>query len=100
MSVSVPHNFSLHDQYVNLLNEVFRGHVHIHVATHNIKSTLRGWVGLYVNLSTLSCGNLTIIVLSLYYCSTAFLFVLSKYSQVNMIEIQIKNIIEYRLTEY
>ena len=44
-------------------------------------------------------GNLTIIVLSLYYCSTAFLLVLLKYSQVNMIEIQVKNI-EYRLTEY
>jgi hypothetical protein len=40
-----------------------RGHIHIHVATHNVESTLwvGGWV-FYVNSSTLSRGNLTIYI--------------------------------------
>ena len=37
-------------QVVTFSQTMFRGHVHIHVATHNVKSTL--WVGGWVFTST------------------------------------------------
>jgi hypothetical protein len=53
-------------QVVTFSQTMFRGHVHIHVATHNVKSTL--WVGGWVFTSTPrrylveSRGNLTIFI--------------------------------------